>query len=120
MAVGAASQRAARVDPPWHPERHAHSSRRVAGARVTAAIPSPDDLRAERDARLAAAVDEAAQRLVGELRADPSLCTSLETDSFTLANGVADAMRAAGWVATVEPQRSRGFFVNVSAPEVQP
>ena len=87
---------------------------------MTAAIPTPAELRAERDARLAAAVDEAAQRLVGELRADPSLCTSLETDSFTLANGVADAMRAAGWVATVEPQRSHGFFVNVSAPEVQP
>lgn len=87
---------------------------------MSARIPSPAELRTECDTRLAAAIGDAAQRLVGELRTDHSLCASLDTDSITLADGVADAMRAAGWTATVEPKRGRGFTVNVSAPEVQP
>jgi hypothetical protein len=61
MAVGAASQRAAPVDPSRHPERHAHSGRRVAGARVT---PAPDPLvlahRSIADAELAHATTLAA------------------------------------------------------------
>ena len=66
MAVGAASQRAAPVDPSRDPERHAHPCDRVAGARVT-----PAALRPVADP-LAAAVESYRAALLGALPGEPA------------------------------------------------
>lgn len=104
MAVGAASQRAARVDPPWHPERHAHSSRRVAGARVSARIPTP-------------AVDAVVQRLL----ASPQRTARAATGERHVASAAAWHLRALGYRVTVAPVPRRdggGWQITAMAAEV--
>jgi hypothetical protein len=91
---------------------------------VTARIPSPDEVRRDRDARVAIETDAVVVRIIADLRANAGLSASATVASRIVADAVVAAMTAAGWVASVESpydQRDGGFMVAVGAPaEVQP